>query len=327
MSRSQCPRCGTELSALALACPGCRALVHAERLKRLVGSADASLAQGDQAGALTAYREALPLLPRESTQFAQLTARAQDLSRQVERSSTAAPSWTKKLPGPLAVVVVIALKLLSGGKLLLLGLLKAPVLLSMLAFARIDSGSEGWQIALGLVLAIYVHEMGHVAALRRFGIDATAPMFVPGLGAFVRLKQTLVSNREDARVGLAGPRWGLFASAAAFGLGAWLHHPTLLTVGRWSAVVNLFNLTPVWTLDGGRGFKALNTTARWGITLLMCVLAAVSGEGMLWLPALGGIYRSMVKDGDEKSDPAVLTEFAAQLILLTAIAVFSGARA
>lgn len=327
MSRSQCPRCGTELSALALACPGCRALVHAERLKRLVGSADASLAQGDQAGALTAYREALPLLPRESTQFAQLTARARDLSRQVERSSTAAPSWTKKLPGPLAVVVVIALKLLSGGKLLLLGLLKAPVLLSMLAFARIDSGSEGWQIALGLVLAIYVHEMGHVAALRRFGIDATAPMFVPGLGAFVRLKQTLVSNREDARVGLAGPRWGLFASAAAFGLGAWLHHPTLLTVGRWSAVVNLFNLTPVWTLDGGRGFKALNTTARWGITLLMCVLAAVSGEGMLWLPALGGIYRSMVKDGDEKSDPAVLTEFAAQLILLTAIAVFSGARA
>src|SRR2546430_4861243 len=71
----------------------------------------------------------------------------------------------------------------------------------------------GWKFALGVVLSIYVHEMGHVQALQRYGIKATAPMFIPGVGAVVRLKQYPADRREDARVGLAGPLWGRPAAA------------------------------------------------------------------------------------------------------------------
>ena len=60
-------------------------------------------------------------------------------------------------------------------------------------------------LALGLVLSIYVHEMGHVIALRRYGFKADAPMFIPGLGAIIRLRQHVVDPRADAQIGLAGP--------------------------------------------------------------------------------------------------------------------------
>src|SRR3989454_12639768 len=81
----------------------------------------------------------------------------------------------------------------------------------MLLSAGVYWAAWGWKFALGVVLSIYVHEMGHVQALQRYGIKATAPMFIPGVGAVVRLKQYPASPREDARVGLAGPLGGLGA--------------------------------------------------------------------------------------------------------------------
>src|SRR5256885_5819705 len=107
--------------------------------------------------------------------------------------------------------------------------------------------------AFGLVLSIYIHEMGHVQALQRYGIKATAPMFIPGFGAVIRLKQYPADAREDARVGLAGPLWGLGAALAAYavyratGVGVWG------AIAHMGALVNLFNLVPVWQLDGARG--------------------------------------------------------------------------
>src|SRR4029079_16405953 len=114
----------------------------------------------------------------------------------------------------------VLLVLLGKGKQLLLGFSKAGTVLTMLLSFGAYWALWGWKFAAGLVLSIYVHEMGHVAALRRFGIPATAPMFIPGLGAFVRLKQPPATAIEDARVGLAGPRWGLGATIVAAALGA-----------------------------------------------------------------------------------------------------------
>jgi hypothetical protein len=104
--------------------------------------------------------------------------------------------------------------------------------------------------------------MGHVFALKRLGIDATAPMFVPGLGAVIFLKQQHFSPREDARHGLAGPIWGLGASVAAALLGFIFHSPVCLVIAQWNAWINLSNLLPVWTLDGARGFHALQRRDR-----------------------------------------------------------------
>ena len=74
-------------------------------------------------------------------------------------------------------------------------------------------------------------------------------MFIPGVGAFVRLKQHPATVGEDARVGLAGPAWGTVAAVGALALGAGLHRPTLLAIGHVGAWINLL---PLWQLDGGR---------------------------------------------------------------------------
>src|SRR4029077_5882568 len=266
-----CPQCGTQVASALLACPSCERLVHADELKRLSAEAEHAGHVGDASAALGAWRQALDLLPRDSTQHQAVAARIVALSRAVENQPAAGkPSrWGKGAAGLGALGALLAkfkfaiVFLLTKAKLLLFGLTKAGTLFSMLLSAGLYWTLWGWKFAIGIVLSIYVHEMGHVQALQRYGIKAPAPMFIPGLGAVIRLKQYPATPREDARVGLAGPLWGLGAAAAAYGvyfatrIGVWG------AIGHFGAWVNLFNLLPVWQLDGGRGFRALTRVHRW----------------------------------------------------------------
>jgi len=145
--------------------------------------------------------------------------------------------------------------------LLLLGLTKGGTLFSMLLSAGVYWTIWGWKFAFGIVLSIYIHEMGHVQALQRYGIKATAPMFIPGIGAVIRLKQyrptpaRTPGSGSPARSGDWAPRSRPTSCTAppASGCGARIAH-----FGAW---VNLFNLVPVWQLDGARGFRALTANS------------------------------------------------------------------
>src|SRR6266550_1690101 len=161
----------------------------------------------------------------------------------------------------------------SKGKLVLLGLTKLNTLLSMLVSIGFYWALYGWKFGLGFVLSIYVHEMGHVIALARYGIPASAPMFIPGFGAFVRLKAYPTSPGEDARVGLAGPLYGLGAALACMGIGVVTGSGLFSALAKVGAWINVFNLIPVWQLDGSRGFRALTRQHR-------IYIAAFSG--LLW---------------------------------------------
>src|SRR4029078_118918 len=119
---------------------------------------------------------------------------------------------------------------------------KASTFVSMFAFFGVYWSIYGWPLALGLVLAIYIHEMGHVAMLRRLGIDAGAPMFIPGVGAFVMLKQHIQDPLTDAKIGLAGPVWGLGAGLCAFGIYAVTGARIWLAIAQLTRVLNLFNI-------------------------------------------------------------------------------------
>lgn len=152
--------------------------------------------------------------------------------------------------------------LLSQAKVIALGLTKLGTVGSMLVSMGFYTSRYGWALAPGGVLCVYLHEMGHVFALKRLGIKASAPMFIPGLGAVIFLRQQFFSPREDARHGLAGPRWGCAASLIAMVLGFALDWPVCLFLARANAWLNLFNLLPVWQLDGARGFHALRRPAR-----------------------------------------------------------------
>ena len=175
----------------------------------------------------------------------------------------------------------------------------------------------GWKFALGFVLSIYVHEMGHVACLRRYGIAATAPMFVPGFGALVLLKQRPATVMQDARVGLAGPIWGLGAAIVAALAGALTASPLCFAIAHAGAWINLFNLIPVWQLDGGRGFRALTRRQR-GIALATAVaMWVVTQESMLLLVSLGAGYRLFTKDYSAEPDRGALFQYAGLVAALS----------
>jgi Zn-dependent protease len=225
----------------------------------------------------------------------------------------AAAAWAKRL-GPIGVAVAFAV---GKGKFLLLGLSKLKTLVSMLAFLGVYWALHGWQWAAGFVAGIYIHEMGHVWALHRFGLRAGAPMFIPGFGAFVSLYGSPANAGQDARIGLAGPLWG-----AAAALGFWLpgmamDSGVLLAIAHTTAWLNLFNLTPVWQLDGGRGFRALDRTQRISMLVLLLLLWAATREGMLWIPILGAVYRALIsKDAPPGGDRTVLSQFAGLVVFL-----------
>jgi Zn-dependent protease len=115
----------------------------------------------------------------------------------------------------------------------------------------------GWAFAVGFVLLLLVHEMGHVIQLRREGIKASAPMFIPFLGAVISAKSLGRNALAEARVGLAGPILGSLGSAACI----LIWHATGNDVWRALAFtgffLNLFNLLPVVPLDGGRAMAAM----------------------------------------------------------------------
>ncbi|HEY6323242.1 MAG TPA: site-2 protease family protein [Thermoanaerobaculia bacterium] len=338
--------CGTEVADALLACPACHRLVHAAYLKGLAAAAEAAARRGDPVEEIANWRRALDLLPPGSRQAAQVGAKVEALSARAANPFQPDPSpplaaGTSALPagaaagagagagagdaerrrvwgarGALATGLTF---LATKAKLLLLGLTKASTLFSMLLSVGVYWTVFGWRFAVLLVLSIYVHEMGHVAALRRFGIQATAPMFVPGLGALIRLRQHPANPREDARIGLAGPLWGCGAAAAAY-LGFVLGWgPLWAAVARFGAWVNLFNLLPVWQLDGGRAFRALSRQQRLLAVAALAALWALSREGLLLLLLIAAAAQALRRDAPEQPDHVALAEYvllAAALTLL-----------
>jgi Zn-dependent protease len=292
--------------------------VHAEELQSLSRQARHAEERGDWHGARAAWDRALGLLPTDTTQYRGVLARITEIDARLAAASEQPSShsevgkWVKRL-GPIGVVLLFAF---TKGKLLLLGLTKLSTLLSMLATLGLFWTWYGWKFALGFVLSIYIHEMGHVAALRRYGIPATAPMFVPGLGAFVTMRQRPATVAQEARVGLAGPIWGLGATAAAWAIGLITSEPIWFAIANASAWINVFNLIPVWQLDGGRAFHAFTRQQRFlglGVAALMWLVAR---DGMLLLLTLGAGYRSFTKDASKEADWGAFWQFVGILALL-----------
>lgn len=325
-----CPHCATQLVAAVLSCPSCGALVHAGRLKELAAAAAAASAVEDWSTALAAWREARELLPAATKQYETISQRIAVLSERVTKlgpASTAPPAHHKSLIAASAVglgaLVLLLWKLkwllalvATKGKLLLLGLTKGSTFFSMLLSLGVYWTAWGWKFALGLVLSLYVHEMGHIAMLRRFGIKSTAPMFVPGLGALIRMQQYPSDPREDARVGLAGPMWGLGAALLAWSVylvSGWQSWAAIARVGAW---INLFNLIPVWQLDGSRGFASLVRSHRWLAAGGIALAWFLTNEGILILLLIPAVFRAFGSKLPARVDTPILVQYVGLVLVL-----------
>jgi Zn-dependent protease len=116
----------------------------------------------------------------------------------------------------------------------------------------------GWKFGVAIVLLILVHELGHVLELRRQGVPASAPLFIPFLGAVVGMKQLPADAWREAQVALAGPILGSAGAALVWAAGEAYDSEFLVAMAFVGFFINLFNLLPIVPLDGGRAVAALH---------------------------------------------------------------------
>jgi Zn-dependent protease len=205
-------------------------------------------------------------------------------------------SWIKRRFGPLLAAIVAFLAKIKA----VLVLIPKVKLFTTVGTMAVSLAAYGWiwglPFAAGFVLLLFVHEMGHVIALRREGIKASAPMFVPFLGAVVAAKSLGDNATAEARVGLAGPVLGSIGAAACI----LIWHATGNDIWRALAYtgffLNLFNLLPVVPLDGGRAMAAMSPWM-WviGFAALIPLLFVFSNPIMLIILLFAGLetYRRL----------------------------------
>jgi len=155
--------------------------------------------------------------------------------------------------GVLGGLAAAAAAAFAYGKYALLLLFKIPFATTLLSLLVSFGGYAifyGPWFAVALVTMILVHEMGHVIEIRRQGMQATAPIFIPFLGAAIFQRSHPTDALKQAQIGIAGPIAGTIGATAAFALYGSTHIEVFLLAAWLGFFLNLFNLIPVWQLDG-----------------------------------------------------------------------------
>jgi len=319
-----CAGCSQEIPDTALSCTQCRRLVHAVDLEVLASRAREAWRVGRFSVERDLWVQSLALVPNDTIQFQRIQSRISEIESQTASASSTGSGWRKAAGLGIGPVLLL---LLAKGKFLLLGLTKIGTLVSMVLSLGVYWSLYGWALALGAIISIYIHEMGHVMAIRRYGFHASAPMFIPGLGALIQLRTFRLPPIPDARIGLAGPLYGLGAALAAYGVYLASGAPIWGVIAHFGALINLFNLIPVWQLDGSRGFHSLSRTQRVVVVGAAIILGFLMHVKLLFLIALVAVWRVFTRDWQTEDDPLGLAQYIGLLLALSALAAFSSAAA
>jgi Zn-dependent protease len=186
-------------------------------------------------------------------------------------------------------MIKLLLLLMSGlklGKLLTTG---GTMLLSVIVYAFV----WGWRYAVGFVVLMFVHEMGHYLAARQRGLAVGAPTFIPFMGAWIEMKDMPHNAETEAYVGMAGPLLGTVGALLCYFIARDQQADWLLAVAYSGFFLNLFNLIPLSPLDGGRitqvispwlwlaGVPVLGALMLWHPSPMLILIAILAGS-QLW---------------------------------------------
>jgi Zn-dependent protease len=305
----KCSRCAREIPPGALECPQCRTLVHSDQMEQLAAHARSLEAHGDITAARERWLACLPLLPTQSVQADWIRNHISQLDSGSGSQQSATPAshetsqWVKRL-GPLGPI--------------LLALLKFKSLFSFVAFFGFYWSLWGPKFGIGFALLILIHEMGHFIDIKRRGLPAEMPMFLPGLGAYVKWNALGVSLETRAAISLAGPLAGCLAAGICAllwyqtGYGLWA---ALARTGAW---FNALNLIPLWIFDGSSAANALSKLERAVVLAVSATLGYALGEWVFALVAVGMGVRLFTRDAPEEQSNPTAAYFA---VVLTGLAL------
>ncbi|WP_240627429.1 site-2 protease family protein [Thermoflavimicrobium daqui] len=139
-----------------------------------------------------------------------------------------------------------------------------------------------FEVAIGLVVMILIHEMGHVWAAKQKGLPVTAPAFIPFMGALILLKRQPQDAVTEAYIAYGGPLLGTVGALISYGLGFATGNEVFFVIAMIGFFLNLFNLIPVHPLDGGRIVVAI-TRWLWIVGLVVGLALIIYLQSLLLL--------------------------------------------
>lgn len=310
-----CPECSHWLPPGTLACPDCHAMVYAAHLRKLAIAATAEENAQHWTEAREIWQTALHWVPVGTKQAEALEQRVVLLDQRLRGVADRKAKWSKRL-GPFAPVLFF----LAKAKTVLLLLFKAKFLLSFVGFFAIYWALFGWKFGLGFTVSILVHEMGHYIAARRRGLKVDLPVFLPGLGAYVRWYAQGMSLETLSGIALAGPFFGLLfaltccvVARTAPGQGTRDLFSALAHVSAW---LNLINLIPVFGLDGAQATYALDRMQRWLVLATALIFFGLLREWSFLFIALGLGWRIFQGGYAERPSTKTLVQYVLLLFVL-----------
>ncbi len=324
---NSCPACAHWLPDGTLACPDCRALTYGKYLSELAFAAQQLEQQQKWAEARERWKMALSWLPGDTQQATGVTQHLASIDARLKAEEDSKARWTRRL-GPLAPVAFFLLK----AKSFLFLIFKLKFLLSFLGFFAIYWAIWNWKFAAGFTLSLLVHEMGHYFAVKRRGLQADMPIFLPGFGAYVRWYGQGVSREDLAAIALAGPLFGLTCSLASYAIFWGTHHPLFLVLANVIAWVNLINLLPILGLDGAQAVYALSRMQR-GLLAATCLVffaltlgPTMAFENAQWVFAIVGaglLWKTLTRDAPEAGDTGTFVYFQGLLVVLGLVLLYT----
>ena len=320
-----CPNCSHWLPEGTLACPDCHTLTYGRHLGEIAFGAQQLEQEGRWAEARARWQTALLWLPENTQQAASIQQHIAGIDQRFAAEEAQRARWTRRL-GPFAPIVFFLLKI----KTAIFFLFKLKFLLSLLVYFGVYWALFGWQFALGFVLSIFIHETGHYVAVRRRGMRAELPLFIPFMGGYVRWYSMGATVEQVAAISLAGPLFGLGSALVAFGLFFATKLGVFVVLANVIAWVNLINLIPVFGLEGSsatlalsrmqRGLVAATALLLFGLTLSISNGDVFSGDSPTqWVFACigaGMLWRCFTSDEPEQPHTGSMTYFLAMLVSL-----------
>jgi Zn-dependent protease len=262
-------------------------------MQELVSRARQATSAGKFEAARQIWQEILNILPSDAPERAHVQ---QEIDRLTTRLQVRPErkDWRKRL-GPIGVVIAFLAKF----KTVFLVLANFKYLFGALAFIAVYWEMFGPIFAVGFFSSILIHELGHYIVVRRYGMQAKLPMFIPFIGAYVQWTGTNIDPGARANISLAGPLFGFLSGLLFLGIHVVTGNQVWLVVAQIAGWLNLLNLIPIGFFDGGKAMDAISSGQRTAILALSVAMVFLVGKGNL-LPwagvAAGTAYRLYKRD-------------------------------
>ena len=306
-----CPECGHWLPAGTLGCPDCHAIIYSGHLRKIALAATSEENSGHWPEARELWQQALVWVPTGTKQAEGVATKIGLIEARLRGAEEKKATWTRRL-GPLAPVVFF----LAKAKTFLFFLFKAKFLLSFVGFFAVYWAIFGWKFGLGFTVSILIHEMGHYAAARRRGLKVDLPVFLPGLGAYVRWYSMGIPLEDLSSIALAGPFFGLLFALVCGALAKSTGAPLFSALAHVTAWLNLLNLIPVFGLDGAQATYALDRTQRWLVLATALIFFGLLHEWVFLFIAIGMGWRLYRGGFAERPSTKTLVRYVLLLFIL-----------